>query len=119
MQIHCYEALLSLSSCRFLPVLLCTRPTAPLLFLYLWYNGRCVGWCCIGFHIPHNSTYGDNAETPVHYGHQAVTTWRVSVWIALSLHNISLHSLPSVRTINNVSCVTLPASPPVSMLTQL
>ena len=27
----------------------------------------------------HHSTYGDNPETPVHDGHQAVTTWRLSI----------------------------------------
>ena len=28
--------------------------------------------------LAQNSTYGDNPETPVNYGHQAVTTWRFS-----------------------------------------
>src|SRR5438093_12733416 len=69
-------------------------------------------------HIQHYSTYGDNLETPVHYGHQAVTTWRFSVWIVLSLPSISLHSLTSVCRINNASCVPLPDLQPVSMPTR-
>src|SRR5262249_16608091 len=72
----------------------------------------------MGFEPPHYSTYGDNPGTPVHYGREAVTTWRFAVWIALSLPSINLHSRASVCRINTASCITWPDSPPVSMPTR-
>jgi hypothetical protein len=48
-------------------------------------NGTCciIGWVFLGGRIGHNDSYGDNSETPLHYGHRAILPRRSPVWIAL------------------------------------
>ena len=55
------------------------------------------------------ASYGDNHETPLHYGHRAILPRRSPVWIAPSLPSISLDLRVSVRRINTASSSTSPS----------
>ena len=61
------------------------------------------------------ASYGDNQQTPLHYGHRAILPRRFSVWIALLLPSTSRPSRASVRRISIVSSSTLRTLPPVSI----